>query len=288
MSEPHLEIRKTYKLYLGGAFPRSESGRSYEVLDHTGKFLANVAQASRKDVRDAVLAARAGQAAWWRQSAANRGLVLYRAAEMLEGRRSQMAELVAASEGVDRALADDQVSQSIDRLVWYAGWTDKLAQVRGGANPVAGPYFNQSVPEPTGVIGIVAPAESSLLGFVSVLAPVLASGNAAVIVASERRPLPAMEFAEVLATSDLPAGVANILAGRTDELARPLATHHDLDGLDLAGVDLAVAGTLAAEAAATITRVLLPITDEDFTADPGLKRLTRFTEIKTVWHTAGR
>ncbi|HET6171819.1 MAG TPA: aldehyde dehydrogenase family protein, partial [Gaiellales bacterium] len=234
--EPRLRVRKTYKLAIGGAFPRSESGRSYPVHDTGGELLAQAAQASRKDVRDAVVAARKAFPGWSGATSYNRGQVIYRVAEMLDGRREQFASEVAAAEGVTRKAALESVAESIDRIVWYAGWADKFAQVAGSANPVAGPYFDFSVPEPTGVVAILAPQESSLLGFVSVLAPVLCTGNTAVIVASEQRPLPAVSLAEVLATSDLPGGVANVLTGFTAELAPWLASHRDVNAIDLTGI----------------------------------------------------
>lgn len=282
------QVRKTYKLYVGGSFPRSESGRSYPVTDTAGRFVANAAQASRKDVRDAVVAARAGWAAWSGATAYNRGQVLYRVAEVMEGRRDQFVAEVARSEGLTKRQAGTVVDAAIDRWVWYAGWTDKLAQVHGNANPVAGPFFTFSVPEPTGVVGIMAPQESSLLGLVSVLAPVLATGCTAVLVASEARPLPAITLSEVLATSDVPAGAANILTGSVAELAPWLASHADVNGLDLTGVsdaDLAVA--LEQSAAETLTRVTAPRTGEDFTLVPGLDRMLAVLEIKTVWHPTG-
>ena len=282
------QVRKTYKLYIGGSFPRSESGRSYPVTDTAGRFVANAAQASRKDVRDAVVAARAGWAAWSGATAYNRGQVLYRVAEVMEGRRDQFVAEVARGEGLTKRQAASVVDAAIDRWVWYAGWTDKLAQVHGNANPVAGPFFSFSVPEPTGVVGILAPQESSLLGLVSVLAPVLATGCTAVLVASETRPLPAITLSEVLATSDVPAGAANILTGSVAELAPWLASHADVNGLDLTGVsdtDLAVA--LEQSAAETLTRVTAPRTGEDFTLVPGLDRMLAVLEIKTVWHPTG-
>lgn len=288
MSEPTVSVLKTYKLFIGGAFPRSESGRSYQVVDHEGRFVANCAQGSRKDVRDAVQAARKGQEQWWSQTAANRCLVLYRAAEMLEGRKASFIEHVAHAEGVSADLAHSLVTKSIDRLVYYAGWCDKLAQIRGGSNPVAGPYFTFTVPEPTGVIGVLAPQDSSLLGLVSVVAPILAAGNAVVVATSEQRPIPAMEFAEVLATSDLPGGVCNLLTGKLTELAPTLASHHDVDGLDLAGAPPEMVAPLIEAAATTITRVQRPALVTAWDHDPGTKRLTAFTELKTVWHTIGR
>jgi acyl-CoA reductase-like NAD-dependent aldehyde dehydrogenase len=280
-------VRKTYKLFIGGAFPRSESGRTYPISDSDGNFAANVAQASRKDLRDAVVAARKAFAGWAEATAYNRGQVLYRIAEMLEGRRAQFASEVAAAEGVSASSADDQVSAAIDRWVWYAGWSDKLSQVLGAANPVAGPYFNFSVPEPTGVVGIVGPRSSSLLGLVSVVAPVIVSGNTTVVIASSERPLPAVTLAEVLATSDLPGGVINVLTGDVAELSPWLASHQDVDALDLAGA-AELADDLERSAADTVKRVLRPeAADVDWTAAPDMKRMVTFLETKTVWHPIG-
>jgi acyl-CoA reductase-like NAD-dependent aldehyde dehydrogenase len=284
--EPRLRVRKTYKLAIGGAFPRSESGRSYPVEDASGALLAHAAQASRKDVRDAVVAARKAFPGWWAATAYNRGQVLYRVAELLDGRREQFASEVAAAEGVSADEALQRVGESIDRVVWYAGWADKFAQVAGSANPVAGPYFNFSLPEPTGVVAILAPQESSLLGFVSVLAPVLCTGNTAVVVASQRRPLPAVSLSEVLATSDLPGGVANVLTGFTAELAPWLASHRDVNAIDLTGVAAADCADLQRAAADNVKRVFVPA-GQDWAADPGLERLTAFVDTKTVWHPIG-
>src|SRR6185437_12991505 len=218
-----IAVRKTYKLYIGGAFPRSESGRSYVVTDQKDRFLANAALASRKDARDAVTAARKAFGGWSAATAYNRGQVLYRVAELLE------------AEGLGARQGEAVVDAAIDRWVWYAGWADKLAQVRGSANPVAGPYFNFSLPEPTGVVAVIAPQASSLLGFVSVVAPAVVSGNTVVAVASERSPLPAVSLSEVLATSDVPGGVINVLTGRTEEIAPWLASHMDVNAIDLSG-----------------------------------------------------
>jgi acyl-CoA reductase-like NAD-dependent aldehyde dehydrogenase len=305
---PRLAVRKTYKLFIGGAFPRSESGRTYPV-QHPVEHRTDVALASRKDLRDAVVAARAAVAKWSGATAYNRGQILYRAAEMLEGRRAEFTAL-----GVPAA----EVDAAVDRWVWYAGWSDKLAQVYGGANPVAGPYFNLSAPEPTGVVGIVAPPGAPLLGLVSVVAPVIVTGNTVVVLAAEQQPLPAVTLAEVLATSDLPGGVVNLLTGRVAELAPWLASHADVNGLDLTGVtdpapgpepersrgdaatsagasagpeatDLAqLATSLEQSAAGTLKRVTRPPTGPvDWSADPGLARLTAFLETKTVWHPKG-
>ncbi|WP_327234815.1 aldehyde dehydrogenase family protein [Streptomyces sp. NBC_01317] len=287
MSDERLSVLKTYKLYVGGAFPRSESGRVYEVTDSKGTWLANAPRSSRKDARDAVVAARKAFGGWSGATAYNRGQVLYRVAEMLEGRRGQFAQEVAASEGISRSKAAALVDATIDRWVWYAGWTDKIAQVVGGANPVAGPYFNLSTPEPTGVVTVLAPRTSSFLGLVSVLAPVIATGNTAVVVASESSPLPALSLGEVLATSDVPGGVVNILSGGTAEIATPLAAHQDVNGIDLTGADEALAKELEIAAADNVKRVLRPRAD-DWTADPGTRRLTAFLETKTVWHPTGK
>nr|MDT0657988.1 aldehyde dehydrogenase family protein [Micromonospora sp. DSM 115978] len=267
-------VRKTYKLFIGGKFPRSESGRSYPVQNN------NVALASRKDVRDAVVAARAAVKGWSGATAYNRGQILYRVAEMLEGRRDQFTGL---------GLPAAEVDAAIDRWVWYAGWADKLAQVHGGANPVAGPYFNLSAPEPTGVVGVIAPARPALLGLVSVVAPAIVTGNTVVVLVAEESPLPAVTLAEVLATSDLPGGVVNLLTGRPTETAPWLASHLDVNALDLAGVaDPQLAAEWERMAAGNLKRVLRPPSDEpDWTADPGLGRMTALLETKTVWHPKG-
>lgn len=279
-----ISVAKTYKLYIGGKFPRSESGRVYPVQDTKGKFLANAAHASRKDARDAVSAARKAFPGWSGATAYKRGQVLYRVAEMLEGRRDQFVAEVTASEGGRRAVS--VVDAAIDRWVWYAGWTDKIASVLGAANPVAGPYFSFTVPEPTGVVAVLAPQESSLLGLVSVLAPVLATGCTAVVVSSEERPLPAITLSEVLATSDLPGGVANILTGRAAELGPWLASHGDVNALDPTGANDRAA--LAREAAGTVKRVLsVPAQEPDWTQRPDISRLRRYLEAKTVWHPMG-
>jgi len=261
-----LPVRKTYKLFVGGAFPRSESGRTYEAEG------ANVARASRKDVRDAVRAARGAFPKWAGMTAYNRGQVLYRVAEMLEARAGDFAGLCSGKR---------EVESSIDRIVWYAGWADKLSQVLGGSNPVAGPYFNFTVPEATGVVGIVAPDEPPLLGFVSRLAPALVGGNAAVVLASETRPLAAIELAEVLATSDVPGGVVNVLTGHRAELAPVLAAHMDVNALDLAGADGQVA-ELERLAAENVKRVVRGAPDSQSPWE-----IAAFLELKTVWHPVG-
>jgi len=283
-----LAVRKTYKLFVNGAFPRSESGRTYEVTDTRGHFLANAARASRKDIRDAVVAARGAFPKWSGMTAYNRGQVLYRVAEVMEGRHVQFCEEVAAGEGLSTSKARAAVDAAIDRWVWYAGWTDKLAAVLGGANPVAGPYFDFSMPDPTGVVAVLAPQQSSLLGLVSVLAPVLAGGNTAVVVTSKERPLPAVTLAEVLATSDVPGGAVNLLTGDAEELGTWLAEHADVDGIDLTGAPAGRAMEFEREAAGTVKRVVRPPAAEpDWTADPGLGRMTPFLETKTVWHPMG-
>lgn len=283
-------VAKTYKLYIGGKFPRSESGRSYPVTDSRGRFLANVAHASRKDLREAVVAARAGFKGWSGATAYNRGQVLYRVAEVMEGRREQFVAEVRAAEGVQAKRAESLVDAAIDRWVWYAGWTDKIASVLGAANPVAGPYFSFTVPEPTGVVGVLAPQRSSLLGLVSVLAPVLATGCTAVLVSSAQRPLSAVTLSEVLATSDVPGGVVNVLTGHAEELGPWLAEHGDVNALDLTGAGPELRAALTQAAAGTVKRVLrLPAGEEepDWTARPDVHRLRAVLEQKTVWHPMG-
>ncbi|WP_433166304.1 aldehyde dehydrogenase family protein [Kribbella sp. CA-247076] len=280
-------MRKTYKLYVGGAFPRSESGRSYVVNDAKGKFLANASQASRKDARDAVVAARKAFGGWSGRTAYNRGQVLYRIAEVMEGRHEQFTAEVAASEGLTAARARAVVDASIDRWVWYAGWADKLAQVVGSSNPVAGPYFDFSLPEATGVVAVLAPQDSSLLGLTSVIAPAIVSGNTVVAVSSYERPLPAVTLGEVMATSDLPGGVVNLLTGSASEIGPWLASHLDVNAIDLCGIeDADEARALEAAAADNLKRVRRPA-EEDWTEPPGLSRLTQYLELKTVWHPIG-
>jgi acyl-CoA reductase-like NAD-dependent aldehyde dehydrogenase len=282
-----LEIRKTYKLYVGGAFPRSESGRSYKIQSAANSsWLANAAQASRKDARDAVQAARKAFAGWSTTTAYNRGQVLYRVAELLEGRRGQFVEEVRAGEGSKARDAEAAVSEAIDRWVWYAGWADKVSQVHGSTNPVAGPYFDFSLPEPTGVVAIIAPQESSLLGLVSVVAPAIVTGNTCVVLASERAPLPAITLSEVLATSDVPGGVVNVLTGHTAEVAPWLASHMDVNAIDLAGVAADAATDLQVAGADNLKRVLRP-EPVDWMQPPGIQRMLAFLETKTVWHPIG-
>jgi len=285
-----VDVRKTYKLYIGGQFPRSESGYSYVVEDAKGRFVANAAKASRKDARDAVVAARGAVKDWAGRTAYNRAQIVYRVAEIMEDRRPQFVEAVRQSEGLTAARANAVIDASIDRLVWYAGWADKITQLVGGANPVAGPFFNLSTPEPTGVVAVVAPEESSLLGLVSVVAPVIVTGNTAIVMSSYPRPLPAVTFAEVLATSDVPGGVVNILTGDAATTAPWLAAHMDVNGIDLTGIagDAELATSLEQAAAENLKRVRrAPDAEPDWTADPGIAAMTAFLETKTVWHPIG-
>jgi acyl-CoA reductase-like NAD-dependent aldehyde dehydrogenase len=283
----HLAVSKTYKLFIGGAFPRSESGRTYQARDRKGNFMANAALASRKDLRDAVVAARKGYATWSKATAYNRGQVIYRIAEMLESRRTEFAELITISTGAAREDATAEVEAAIDRLVHYAGWTDKLAAVMGSANPVSSPYFSYSAPEPMGVVGVLAPSGSPLLGLISVITPVITGGNACVLIAAEEDPCVAITFAEVTATSDVPVGVINILTGRSSELAPHLAAHADVNALDLTGSDPEIRASLEEAAAETVKRVYVPKGEPNFAAPPGTARLRAFLEIKTVWHPTG-
>ncbi|SFC74201.1 Aldehyde dehydrogenase family protein [Nocardioides terrae] len=285
-----LDVRKTYKLYIDGAFPRSESGHSYEVLDGKGRFVANAALASRKDARDAVVAARKAFGGWSGRTAYNRAQILYRVAEIMEDRRPQFVDAVARAEGIGDGPAGKVVDASIDRLVWYAGWADKITQVLGNANPVAGPFFNLSTPEPTGVVAVLAPQGSSLLGLVSTVAPVIVTGNTAVVVSSYARPLPAVTFSEVLATSDVPGGVVNILTGDAATVGPWLAGHMDVNAIDLGGVAgrPALATELEVAAADNLKRVRrAPAAEPDWTDEPDLGAMTDFLETKTVWHPIG-
>jgi len=282
-----LDVRKTYKLYVGGEFPRSESGRSYPVESPDGELLAHAVLGSRKDLRDAVKAARGAQKGWAGKTAYNRAQILYRVAEIMEGRRSQFVDELSAG-GVDDP--DGEVDASVDRWVWYAGWADKLASVLGGANPVAGPYFNFTVPEPTGVVGLIAPDDAPLLGLVSRLAPIVVSGNTVVALASERLPLPAITLGEALATSDVPGGVVNLLTGKRAELVPWFAGHRDVNALDLTGVDddeLAVEAEKAA--AESVMRVTRARPDTDWRSDEAESPyvIEAFLEHKTVWHPKG-
>jgi acyl-CoA reductase-like NAD-dependent aldehyde dehydrogenase len=285
-SSDRIDVRKTYKLFVGGNFPRSESGRSYEVADAKGHFVANAAMASRKDARDAVSAARKAFPGWSAATAYNRGQVLYRVAELLEGRRSQFVDEVALGEGISRSKAESTVDAAVDRWVWYAGWSDKVSQVAGSANQVAGPYFDFSVPEPTGVVAVLAPQASSLLGLVSVVAPAIVTGNTVVVLASEDRPLPAVTLSEVLATSDVPGGVVNVLTGRTAEVAPWLASHMDVNAIDLVGAADGDVVDLQVAAADNLKRVVRD-RGTDWAATPDLTRLRGYLETKTVWHPIG-
>jgi acyl-CoA reductase-like NAD-dependent aldehyde dehydrogenase len=288
-----LEVRKTYKLYIGGEFPRTESGRAYEVFDAKGRLLANACRGTRKDIRDAVRAARNAQPGWAAKTAYNRSQILYRIAELMEGRHDQFIAEVMAAEGVGRQRAMRSVDTAIDRWVWYAGWADKYSQIIGSVNPVNGSYFNFSVPEPTGVVGVIAPEGSSLLGLVSRLAPVIVSGNAAVVIASESRPLPAVTLTEVLATSDVPGGVVNLITGLRRELVQHLAGHMDVNGLDAFGLDPSQATAIEELATENVKRMARPPSRGLDTYDwlsanaqsPHL--IGQFVETKTVWHPIG-
>jgi acyl-CoA reductase-like NAD-dependent aldehyde dehydrogenase len=294
-SASRIDVRKTYKLYIGGAFPRSESGRSYVVTGADGTPLANACRASRKDLRDAVRAARKAAGGWADKTAMNRGQVLYRVAELMEGRRDQFVAEVAAAEKLRDAAARTIVDRAIDRWVWYAGWADKIGQVLGSANPVAAPYFNFTIPEPTGVVGLVAPEQSSLLGLISRLAPPIVTGNAVVVIASESRPLPAITLTEVLATSDVPGGVVNVLTGLKRELVPIMAAHADIDAIDVWGVpDVLRTDTelAAAEDIKRISRRPAGVSDArfDWLDDRAAERpewIAAFLEMKTVWHPIG-
>jgi acyl-CoA reductase-like NAD-dependent aldehyde dehydrogenase len=295
MAPDRIGVRKTYKLYIGGAFPRSESGRSYVVSDTNGDPIANAVRASRKDLREAVRAARKAFQPWADKTAMNRGQVLYRVAELMQGRRDQFVSEIVVAEGLRETKARDVVDRAIDRWVWYAGWADKIAQVLGSSNPVAAPYFNFTIPEPTGVVGIVAPETSSLLGLVSRVAPALVAGNAVVILTSETRPLPAITLSEVLATSDVPGGVINVLTGIKTELVPVLAGHVDVDTIDVWGVPPALRTETELVAADNIKRIArrpAGITDAkfDWLNDRAAERpewIAAYLEMKTVWHPIG-
>ncbi len=283
-----VEVRKTHKLFVGGAFPRSESGRTYEATNSQGEFLANVAKASRKDARDAVLAARTGFISWSKATAYNRGQVLYRIAEVMEGRKDQFISDIQDAEAVSAKKAATQTDQAIDRVLWYAGWADKYAQVLGNTNPVSGPFFNFSIPEPTGVVAAVAPQDSSLLGLISVIAPIITSGNSVIVIASTASPIPAITLSECLATSDVIAGNINILTGDPAEIMPSLASHGDVNALDLTGItDSELQKALQIAAAGTVKRVRSAPVNPDWRATPSLSRLRAFTEVKTVWHPMG-
>ena len=278
----NIDVKRTAKLFIGGAFPRSESGRTYEIKDKNKNFVANVALASRKDGRDAVVAARSAFAKWSEATAYNRAQVLYRVSEIMQGRREQFVEELSLWSKTKKQ-AENEVDEAINRMVWFAGWADKIAMVTGSNNPVAGPFFDFSIPEPTGVVAAIAPEDSALLGLVETIASIVVSGNAVIVIASESQPLPAVSLAEVIATSDVPGGVINILTGSYKEIAPWLASHQDVNALDLTGVDKKqIALELEKEAAVNLKRVLRPNTKLD-----GLARIKVFLETKTVWHPRG-
>lgn len=277
-----LEVKKTYKLFIGGAFPRSESGRTYEVHSSDGTFVANPCLASRKDLRDSVLAARSAQDGWSSATAYNRGQILYRIAEMLEGRSDQFAAEISLLDGISINDALKEVHTAIDRWVWYAGWSDKLGSIAGATNPVSGPFYNFTIPEAMGVVGTFAPESHALLGLVDAIAPVIVSGNTAIALASTRAPLAAITFAEVLATSDLPSGVCNILTGKKEELAPWFASHMDIDALDISGiVDPSLVADIKVAGAQNLKRI------HAFTAHRSPERILAFMESKTIWHPIG-
>jgi len=276
-----IDVKKTYKLFIGGAFPRTESGRTYEVKNSRGVFIANPCLASRKDLKDAVVAARAAHSGWAHATAYNRGQILYRIAEMLEGRRDQFVAEISELTGVTPKKAQDEVEASIDLLVWYAGWTDKISALDGATNPVAGPYFNFTTPESLGVVGFIAPKKSALLGFVAGIAPIITSGNTVIALASESAPLPAMSLAEVIATSDVPAGVVNILTGKSAELAPWFASHMDIDGLDISGLEAKLVAEIKKAGAQNLKRI------HSFKEISSPGRILAFMESKTVWHPIG-
>ena len=277
-----LPVAKTYKLFIDGAFPRSESGRTFPVHGPDGTLLANAARASRKDLRDAVRTARTAQEGWAARTAYNRGQVLYRVAEMLEGRRAELATLLSDT-GLATEAAEEEVEASIDRWVWYAGWSDKVHHVLGTVNPVAGPYFNFTVPEPTGVVGLVASGRPALLGLVSRLVPAIVGGNAVVVVTGGDASLVAVTLGEVLATSDVPAGVVNILTGDRAELLPWLISHLDVNAVDLTGADDDLEAEVVAGAAANVKRVVFGDVEEE-----SPYAIADFLEMKTLWHPIGR
>ena len=280
-AKARIDVLKTYKLFIGGAFPRSESGRVYAVKDYLGNHLANPALASRKDLRDAVVAARAAFTGWSGATAYNRGQILYRVAEILEGLREQLVTEIVALEAVSKRAADVQVDESIDLLVWYAGWSDKISTIAGSTNPVSGPYYNFSTPEPIGVVTVFAGAKPSLLNLVGAIASVITSGNTAVVIASEKFPLSAITFAEILATSDLPGGVVNILTGSSAELAPWAASHMDIDAIDASGLTPKQLKEAQLAGAANLKRIRV------FESVKSPKRILDFMETKTVWHPIG-
>ena len=277
-----IPIAKTYKLFINGAFPRSESGRTFSVNNPEGELIANVSQASRKDFREAVCAARAAQLSWASRTAYNRGQILYRVAEMLESRKIEFVELLK-SIGVNSRSATREVEDSIQRWVWYAGWSDKYSQVLGSVNPVSGPYFNFTVPEPTGVVGIIAPTEPSMLGLISRLVPAIVSGNTVVVVSEGQSSLTSVTIGEVLATSDVPAGVVNILTGDQKDLLPWMVGHLDVNAVDISGISPETDLTLLEETASNVKRVVSRQVNEE-----SLELISDFLEMKTVWHPIGR
>lgn len=276
-----LPIKKTYKLFINGAFPRSESGRSYQIADKSGAFIANPAQASRKDLRDSVVAARSALAGWSGATAYNRGQILYRIAEIMQGRSAQFEGEIKALIGGTSKTAQTEVSAAIELLVWYAGWCDKISTIAGSTNPIAAPYYNFTIPEPVGVVGVIAPEREPLLGLIRALAPILAGGNTTVLLASERLPLPAITLGEVLATSDLPAGVVNILTGKKSELVPWLASHMEVDALDISGAAKKDEVEIRTAGVANLKRI------HRFGATESPERILAFMEYKTVWHPIG-
>ena len=276
-----IDVNKTYKLFIGGAFPRSESGRVYEIKGANKKFIANPSLASRKDLRDAVVAAKAAQPGWANATAFNRGQILYRIAEIMEGRSEQFVDEICALEGVTNKVAKSQVEAAIDTWVWYSGWCDKLSSITGSLNQVSGPFYNFTTPEPLGVVAIFAENKPSLLGVVRTLAPVLAGGNSAVLIASENYPLPAITLSEALATSDVPGGVVNILTGKSAELAPWVGSHMEIDGVDVAGLSKKQEEELKLVGADNLKRIFR------FNPDNHPERITSFMEQKTVWHPIG-
>jgi acyl-CoA reductase-like NAD-dependent aldehyde dehydrogenase len=276
-----IDVNKTYKLFIGGAFPRSESGRVYEIKGANKKFIANPALASRKDLRDAVVVAKAAQSGWANATAFNRGQILYRVAEIMQGRSDQFIDEICALEGVTNKVAKTQVEEAIDTWVWYSGWCDKLSSVTGSLNQVSGPFYNFTTPEALGVVAIFAENKPSLLGVVRTLAPVIASGNSAVLIASESYPLPAITLSEVLATSDVPGGVVNILTGKIAELAPWVGSHMEIDGVDVAGLSKKQEEELKLVGADNLKRIFR------FSPTNHPERILSFMEQKTVWHPIG-
>jgi len=276
-----IDVNKTYKLFIGGAFPRSESGRVYEVKGANKKFIANPSLASRKDLRDAVVAAKSAHSGWANATAFNRGQILYRIAEIMEGRSEQFIDEICELEGVTSKAAKIQIEEAIDTWVWYSGWCDKLSSVTGSLNQVSGPFYNFTSPEALGVVAIFAENKPSLLGVVRTLAPVIAGGNAAVLIASESYPLSAITLSEVIATSDMPAGVVNILTGKSSELAPWVGAHMEIDGVDVAGLSKKQEEELRLVGADNLKRVFR------FSSINHPDRITSFMEQKTVWHPIG-